>query len=248
VLQIAHAFQAELALRQGNIAKAGRWASDFDPELFSASHRFYLPQPLFCKVLLTQNTAESLQQAADLLSRLQDFYASIHSRRVLIDVLLLQALLHDVRGDESKALSALGEAINLAEPGGFMRPFVDLGPKMGDLLNRLGKQNIAVKYVGKLLSAFRKERADAIRTASDDQREMTLSTSPPPLDDSLTNRELDILELLSQRMSNKEIAEKLFLSPKTVKAHLYNIYQKLNVGTRRQAVEKANALGLLSSK
>jgi LuxR family maltose regulon positive regulatory protein len=145
-------------------------------------------------------------------------------------------------------LSALGRAITLAEPGGFIRPFLDLGPKMADLLNRLGKQNIAVKYVGKLLSAFRTERADAIRTASDDQSEMTLSTSPPPLGDSLTNRELDILELLSQRMSNKEIAEKLFLSPKTVKAHLYNIYQKLNVGTRRQAVEKANALGLLSNK
>ncbi len=248
VLQIAHAFQAELALRQGNTAEAGRWASEFDPEPFRASHRFYLPQPLFCKLLLAQNTKESLQQAADLLPRLQDFYASIHSRRFLMDVLLLQALLHDARGDESAALSMLERTITLAEPGGSIRPFVDLGPKMADLLNRLGKQNIAVKYVGKLLSAFRKERADAIRTAFDDQREMTLSTSPPPLDDSLTNRELDILALLSQRMSNKEIAEKLFLSPKTVKAHLYNIYQKLNVSTRRQAVDKASALGLLSNK
>jgi LuxR family maltose regulon positive regulatory protein len=245
VLQMGHSFQAELALRQGNIAKAGRWASEFDPEPFRATHRFYLPQPLLGKVLLAQNTTASLQQAAGLLSRLNDFYTSIHNKRFLIDVLLLQALLHTEQGNEEEALSVLERAITLAEPGGFMRPFLDLGPKMADLLNRLGKQNIAVKYVGKLLAAFRKDRADAIRTASNDQIEMTLSTSPPPLDDSLTNRELDILALLSQRMSNKEIAEKLFLSPKTVKAHLYNIYQKLNVSTRRQAVEKANTLGII---
>jgi len=197
------------------------------------------------KVLIAKGTSESQERAATLLTRLHDFFTSIHNTRFLIDVLALQAILHDARGDVPKALSALGRAITLAEPGGLIRPFLDLGPKMADLLSRLGKQNIAVKYVGKLLAAFRKERADAIRTASDDQREMTLSTSLPPLDDSLTNREFDILALLSKRMSNKEIAEKLFLSPKTVKAHLYNIYQKLNVSTRRQAVEKANALGLV---
>ena len=70
--------------------------------------------------------------------------------------------------------------------------------------------------------------------------------SPQPLVDPLTNRELDILELLSQRLSNKEISAKLFISPNTVKKHLDNMYGKLNVGSRRQAVEKAKKIGILS--
>ena len=77
----------------------------------------------------------------------------------------------------------------------------------------------------------------------------SLSTSPFPspqaLVDSLTNREMDILELLQKRLSNKEIAEKLFISTATVKGHLQNIYGKLNVSKRREAVEKAKKIGIL---
>jgi LuxR family maltose regulon positive regulatory protein len=65
------------------------------------------------------------------------------------------------------------------------------------------------------------------------------------LDEPLTNRELEILSLLEQRLRNKEIAEKLFISPDTVKRHLYNIYQKLNVSTRHEAAEKATSLGII---
>jgi ATP/maltotriose-dependent transcriptional regulator MalT len=65
------------------------------------------------------------------------------------------------------------------------------------------------------------------------------------LDESLSQHELEILTLLVQRLSNKEIVEQLFISPDTIKKHLYNVYQKLNVSTRRQAIDKANALGIL---
>jgi LuxR family maltose regulon positive regulatory protein len=66
------------------------------------------------------------------------------------------------------------------------------------------------------------------------------------LTDPLTNRELDVLDLLSQRLRNKEIAEKLFISPETIKKHLANIYRKLDVSSRRQAVERAKQIGILS--
>jgi LuxR family maltose regulon positive regulatory protein len=72
-----------------------------------------------------------------------------------------------------------------------------------------------------------------------------LSRPHQPLAEPLTNRELDVLELLAQRLSNKEIAEKLFVAPTTVKGHLNNIYQKLEVGKRREAVVKAQKIGII---
>jgi len=70
--------------------------------------------------------------------------------------------------------------------------------------------------------------------------------SPQPLVEPLTNRHLEILELLDQRLQNEEIAEKLFISPETVKGHLKHIYQKLLASNRRAAVSRAKALGILS--
>jgi len=75
---------------------------------------------------------------------------------------------------------------------------------------------------------------------------ISLSAGPQSLVEPLTNREIDVLELLAQRLSNQEIAEKLFISTTTVKGHLQNIYGKLNVRKRREAVEKAKKIGILS--
>jgi len=245
MLQMAYAFEAELAVRQGNFSAATHWGKTFEPEPFRAVHRFYVPQLTMAKVLLAKGTSKSQERAATLLTRLHEFFTSIHNTRFLIDVLALQALLYDARGDEPTALSALGRAITLAEPGGFIRPFLDPAPKMADLLNRLAKQRVAVRYVGQLLAAFRDEKLETVQTAPNDQTVVPLSLINQPLDEPLTNRELEILTLLEQRLRNKEIAEKLFISPETVKRHTINIYGKLNVHNRREAVAKAQALGMV---
>ena len=248
LLQMAHAFQAELALRQGNMAEASHWMKTYEPEPFRAAHRFYVPQLTLAKVLLAQGTIESQRQAADLLAGLHDFFTSIHNTRFLIDVLALQALAYDTLGDEPKALSALGKSITLAEPGGFIRLFVDLGPQMADLLKQLIKQNVAVGYIGRILAAFKGDAHRAMQGESDRPATHPPPLSTQPLVEPLTNRELEILNLLTQPLQNKEIAAKLFISPETVKAHLNHIYGKLGVTRRRQAVEKADALGILSHR
>ena len=129
----------------------------------------------------------------------------------------------------------------MAEPGGFIRLFVDLGPRMADLLKQLIKQNVAVGYIGQILAAFREDE----RAVGPEVADQPIASPRQPLVDPLTHRELDVLDLLAQRLSNKEIADKLFISAETVKGHLRNIYQKLEVKKRREAVEKAKNLGIL---
>jgi LuxR family maltose regulon positive regulatory protein len=162
--------------------------------------------------------------------------------------LALQALLHDGRGEESAALEKLSQALDLAEPGGFIRLFVDLGPQMADLLKQLIEQNVVVDYAGQILAAFKEDEHRAMQGESDHLTAQPPPLSTRPLADPLTNREIDVLELLAQRLQNKEIAEKLFVSPETVKKHLNNIYGKLNVSGRRQAVDKAETLGILTRR
>jgi hypothetical protein len=105
LLQLAQAFQAELAFRQGRIAEASSWAKHFDPFPFHAAYRFYVPQLTMSKVLIALGTTDSHQQADDLLSHLHEFFVSIHNSRFLIEVLALQAILYDIRGDEATAHS-----------------------------------------------------------------------------------------------------------------------------------------------
>ncbi len=138
---------------------------------------------------------------------------------------------------------------------------------MADLLKQLIKQNVAVKYIGRILAAFRQDENRSVLDATDKNDSPSHPPLSPPvlrslqseegspgltasqtLADPLANRELDVLELLGQRLQNKEIAAKLFISLETVKKHLNNIYGKLRVSDRREAVEKARSLGNLQRR
>jgi LuxR family maltose regulon positive regulatory protein len=251
MLKVARAFEAELALRQGYLAVASRWAEKCQAKPLRPTYRFYMPQVTLIRTLLAQGTTDSRQQAADLLDQMLAFYRSIHNKRFQIDLLALQALLHDSQNNKPAALKTLTEALALAEPGGFIRLFVDLSSRMADLLKRLQKQNVAVDYIEELLAAIRDDEHRPVPDATDQNSSsphhpLSPPTPSQPLVDPLTNRELDVLELLTQRFQNKEIAEKLFISPETVKKHLNNIYGKLSVSDRRQAISKAMDLGILT--
>ena len=251
LLKLARAFQAELALRQGRTAEAAHWAKQFDAKTLILMYRFYVPHLTQVKVLLAQDSEKSRTRAADLLKVLYDYVIFTHNRRFQMDVLSLQALFDDSRGKKEAALEKLTRALMLAEPGGFIRPFLDLGPSVADLLKKLHRKRIASHYIEKILASFEQEADKKSEPETTDQqigssqKPRSSSSTSQPLVEPLTNRELDVLELLAQRLSNQEIAEKLFISTTTVKSHLKNIYQKLDVGKRRQAVEKAKKIGIL---
>ena len=124
---------------------------------------------------------------------------------------------------------------------------------MAELLKRLHQQNVAVDYIEKLLAASADGELDvmpevAAHHSLPDEPPVRLSAPEQPLVEPLTNREIDVLDLLAQRLQNKEIAEKLFVSNQTVKSHLKNIYQKLNVSSRREAVTQAYRLGIITRR
>jgi LuxR family maltose regulon positive regulatory protein len=235
-LPVIEAAQAELALRVGRYADAAIWAKAYDPYPFPFLICFFIPQLTFAKVLLSLNNENYFELISDLLFQLQEHVERLNNTRFRIDVLALQALLKDAQGDQATALEKLEQAVRLAEPGGWIRPFVDLGPKMASLLCRLRNRDVAQGYISQILDAFPGAEISE------------LSVSRVALVEPLTDREMEILGLLAQQLTNKEIAAELVISHGTVKQHTHNIYQKLGVNTRRQAVTKATELGIQVSQ
>ena len=234
-LPIVLALQAEVALLQGGLPAASQWAEKLDPvPPLVPMPWFLVPHLTLVKVWLAQNTTTSQAKAAELLNQLQKYLAGIHNTRFLIETLALQSTLEQALGDRSAALVALEKALRLAQPGGFIRLFVDLGPQMAILLSRLRVDRGLGSYI------------DQIRSAFPGSQQTAASMGQGELLEPMTNRELEVLELLRGRLTNKEIAAQLVISPGTVKGHTIKIYQKLDVNGRRQAVQKAIALGILA--
>jgi LuxR family maltose regulon positive regulatory protein len=210
-----------------------------------------------CRALIAKGSAANLREAEKRLRECAELNEAHHNTCQSIGILSLQAMALEKQHKRDEACAALERALMLARPGGLILPFVELGPPMAELLKRLIKKNVAVEYIDRILAAFRDDEQVAVPEASDAQAAPAPSLEPPsprppaspslpPLDETLTNRELQIFELLAQRLQNKEIAEKLFISVETVKAHLKSIYLKLDVSTRRQAITRAKALGILT--
>jgi LuxR family maltose regulon positive regulatory protein len=244
-IDLAEAFQADLDLLQGRIAQADQWARAFVVPAPHGMQRFFNAEITCIRVMMARNTPQSLKSAAEQLDSMHKLLGRIHHRRLMIDILGMKALLADALNQESTAFEKLSEALTLAEPGEFIRPFLDLGHQMADLLKRLAKQNPDLKYTERILAAFSNEETGMGQNGSDDQSVHRSFLSNQALVEPLTNREIEILLILPKGLSNQKIAERLFISPETVKRHLYNIYQKFDVKNRQQAIVKAKSLGIL---
>ena len=158
-----------------------------------------------------------------------------------LKVMVLQAVVHHAHGEKDKAAQLLGEALALAEPGGFIRIFVDEGPPMARLLHEALTRGIASDYIRRLLAAF----PIAEPEQTDPSKSQTLKSE---LVEPLSERELEILTLIAAGLKNKEIAEQLFISLNTVLYHIKNIYSKLGVNKRTLAIAKAHRLNLLPNE
>ena len=156
-----------------------------------------------------------------------------------LKALVLLAVAVDARGERARAVELLDQALALAEPGGFIRTFVNEGAPMARLLRETLSRGVRPEYVRRLLAAFPVD--DAGWAASP-----ATSVAGSRLAEPLSSRELEVLALIATGLTNQEIAARLYLSLHTVKAHARSIYAKLGVSSRTQAVARGRALGYLS--
>jgi LuxR family maltose regulon positive regulatory protein len=150
-----------------------------------------------------------------------------------IEALILQALAFHTEGKQDQALSSLSEALELAEPEGYIRIFIDEGTQMQELLGQVEGTDRLMKYVRKLLIAFQTDESEGPKSSSQQ------------LAEPLSKRELEVLRLLQSELTGPEMAQELVISLNTLRTHTKNIYAKLDVTNRRTAVRKAKELDLV---
>ena len=244
LLRLGKAFQVELALLSGDKAAGRHWANTFEPKPFRPGYRSYVPQLTLARSLLSESTQGSLDNALHLLRELDEYYRSIHNTRFLVEISLLQALVYHRKGNDSEAFDRFIVALEFAEPGGIIRPFLDFGQESLSLISFFSGKYRMPDYVDKITSALHTEQVPIQNGANKKPVEIK-SNYFEEQNEHLTMREVELLILLSDRMTNDEIADQLCISTETVKKHLSNIYRKLEVKNRRQAVMKAQSFGLL---
>jgi LuxR family maltose regulon positive regulatory protein len=235
------AHQVRLWLAQGNLEAVKRWARDRETGVGELRYLREAEHLTLARVLTARSQPE---QAAQLLERLLTTAEKEERRNSVIEILVLQALAFRAQSDEGRALGALEHALELAEPEGYARTFVDEGAAMAKLLaharqaygKRRGTESYCCHrgYVGKLLAAFEQPSAP-----------WHMPSDVHPSIEPMSEREREVLKLVAAGFKNQEIAEELFVVVGTVKAHLNSIYRKLGVQSRIQAVSRAKELGLL---
>ncbi|MDQ3809021.1 MAG: LuxR C-terminal-related transcriptional regulator [Chloroflexota bacterium] len=224
------AMKARVLVRQGRLGEALAWARgqgmSVEDELSYVREFEHLT---LARVLLARGSGlESLGFLERLLQAAED------GRRTgsVIEILVLQALAQQTRGNMPAALVPLERALSLAEPEEYIRTFVDEGPPMAALLDAAVKHGILLSYVRRLLARSREAQ-----------------DTPPAkqgLSEPLSERELDVLRLLATDLDGPEIARELTVSLSTMRTHTRSIFNKLGVSSRRAAVRRGEELDLLS--
>jgi LuxR family maltose regulon positive regulatory protein len=207
--------RARTHVRQGDLASARAWVRErglsLDDDLQYVTEFEHITLAII--MLNDRSDARDLQRVSALLDRLLADAEAGDRGSSVIEILAVQALAFDARGDTAAALDALRRAVALAEPEGFVRVFAFLGPR---------------------LAALRESLATGRRATA----------APVGLVEPLSERELDVLRLLKSDLSGPDIARELVVSLNTVRTHTKHIYNKLGVGNRREAVRRADELGL----
>jgi LuxR family transcriptional regulator, maltose regulon positive regulatory protein len=245
--------QAVVWIAAGDLDPADRWATALldraggDPLRLDESERMAL-----ARVRLEQGR---IDEAGTVLASVRQRAIDSGWVRCRIETQALHALIQQASGDEARALVTIGEALALAESEDYRHIFTELGAPMLDLLARVPPTSaVSSSYLDRLLRSFHiqigpSSNGAGSRHAGLSSRAQLIALHPrrgigPDL---LSDRELEVLARITDGLSNREIADALFVTVGTVKRHTNNIYSKLDVASRTQAIARARALNLLGA-
>jgi LuxR family maltose regulon positive regulatory protein len=235
IATILSAFEARVKLAQGDLATATKWLEEShlcdDDKVNFLYGRAYLHA---ADILIAQGR---LAKVHKLLSNLIAKSQSFGTNDMTIKIMVRQAIVYQLLGQRQGALAMTKNALVAAEPEGYIRVFVEAGRPMEELLHQAAASRVTVGHVGRILRTM--ERPPELTTPQTGHRREIALVEP------LTGREMEVLQLLALGYSNKEIASTLIIAVGTTKNHLRNIYAKLDVRSRTQAVARARDLGLL---
>ena len=236
------ALKTRVWLAQGRLAEAEGWVRERGLSVNDdLSYLREFEHITLARVLIAEYKSDradlSIHEVMGLMDRLLKAAEDGGRTGSAIEILVLQALAHEAQGNIPPALAPLERALTLAEPEGYVRIFVDEGEAMRNLLRHAAAGGITGSYTGRLLSVFEKTAQLASATSR--------RPGTPELAEPLTEREAEILRVISVGMTNQEIADQFVISVATVKRHITNVYGKLGVSNRTQATARANDLNLL---
>lgn len=249
------ALRARVWVAQGRLREAQRWVQEqglaVDDELSFLREFDHITLAQVLLAEYARNPVDhTIREALHLLVRLQQAAEAGGRLGSVIEIGVLQALAYQAQGNLAPALVMLERTLRLAEPENYVRIFVDKGLPMAQLLTKLkderggpglSKVEGLKEYIHSLLAAFGKPDPLPLSTIS----LPPAASSLPPLVEPLSPREVEVLQLIAQGLSNQEISEKLFLALSTVKGHNRLIFDKLQVQRRTEAVARARELGLV---
>ena len=237
-------WQAKIWLKQGKTDAASAWAIEqglIDSEEIHIPNEYSF-HSLFIYITLARILIAMgrFDEAIKLLKGLAKSANENMRITSLLEILILQSLAFKSVGDSQQSKKLIKEALYIAESRGFIRIFIDEGQPVAHLLYETLESGFESDYIQKLLSAF------AIKESVEDIPAVALGDQSD-LIEPLSDREIEVLRLVAKGLPNKVIAERLYLSIHTIKTHTRNIYGKLGVNNRTQAVNKARTLGVLPS-
>ena len=239
--------RARVQLLQGQSEAALRWARVANIEPYPPGMFLWLeiPENTERRILIAAGTTAECEKSLDDLVNIRSQLEACNTVNHVIQVAVLQSLALERLGRSTEAKAALLECVELAEPGEWVQPFVEAGEPLMGMLTSISEAGHHREFIRSVLTAYDQYVAAASRGSGTD-------VAAPHVPDhvgltDLTNRELDILELLANRLQNKQIGARLNISTHTVKDHLKHVYQKLEVSNRRDAVARATRVGLLTA-